>query len=424
MMRHYKHASLLLMLAGSLLGCGEKSDPIVSQTPSPPAQQEKKAPTKVEDPLADLDIEATHTPTHEAFEVETLEGPGCVAASAPQRIWPTESMADLVVENGSAVVAGYSKRNGAEEVFVVRAPKNALPLPLRRLALPSSSKERTTPPAITPFGASYMVAVVDGSDVLHVAQVNEGGLRKVSAHVDSRFAPALSSIGAHPVLSWTQQGALSKLFTATFNAQGKETSRKEVTPSTGGGCAPHFVSDSVLLFVEPREAISILHRLDFTKEGAGTSKVVRPIANMFAPANIVGEVLSSELWVAFTATGQAAATAVGVVNASSKGGSPKAIVSSLAYGMLHLDAAASDSLAVFVAEVARTDKQGRPIDVKPGGPRSYVIRTMQNGTLSATVELPELRLASFAKVEHLSGSSFVLLYSQSKGTFVQQLNCR
>lgn len=336
----------------------EAHDPLLDQLGEAPTPEEEAAAEAMPSPLA-----AQPPPAR-----------GCaLQVDAPLRVL-TNGGAPAIVASGDAfLVAAYDQQG----VAIIRARPGALPEPFAALPLESSGT-RGAPPALAHTGDhEAMIVVVDGRGRVLAATFDPAPSAAVPiAHeiaeggADARFAPVVRAVGTRRVIAWTDGSATPMRLKLAIVEAGTLVATHDVTPVAGGGAAPVFLegeSDPVLLFLDPRVGISVAHRVRLGTDGTpGATEVARPL-NLTAepPAIAVAHAPgSSRTWLAYTAVGNGATRAVGLVDASGTE-RPSPLVPGVGYGdPLTIDAVTSGRSVVFAVEAPTATTREAPHEVR------------------------------------------------------------
>jgi len=198
---------------------------------------------------------------------------------------------------------------------------------------------------------------------------------------DARFSPALARIGPARVLAYTEAltqepsepgGAPSvtmRLRAVRLDPRGAVLGRHDVTAVAGAGAHPTFVRTASgrgdLLFIDPRVALSVIHRVRFDAEGLpGETTVGRPVNLSAEPPSLAGVRLGERELAAYAAVGNMATRAVGLVELGATE-APEGLVPGLGYGQpLTVRVIARTSDAVFAAEAPSAVPAEAPHEVR------------------------------------------------------------
>jgi hypothetical protein len=188
-----------------------------------------------------------------------------------------------------------------------------------------------------------------------------------------------------------------------------------------GGAAPVFVvgaESPSLLFVDARVATSPLLAVDFDAEARPSeARVLRPLANLFEPADVVAAWHRGHTWIGYTAIGTAASTAVGLVREGNDAPPPVAIVPGVGYGVLGVGVALGPSGPLFVADAAQNDM--------PNAPREVWLRALVNDVLELQERFvgPEGN-ATHGAIAANAGGEAAVVFTTPSGVYLQRLRCR
>ncbi|MEM9192867.1 MAG: hypothetical protein AAGF12_27075 [Myxococcota bacterium] len=388
-MRGYAFVLALLGLLACSDDSGEPAEPVA---PSPP---EKAPPVEVsDDDLAALEappspeefagVAETELPSVATLDLATPDR-GCITVTdAPVRIWPSAGPTTVLGVGDRFIVAGHASRpEGGEHLFVLSVAPERPPRPLRTVSLdaPLSATDRKAPPALIQRGPSRLyVAAVDARGRVVAGDIHTGSatarlpLTAVGEGADTRFAPALGQTGDHTIVAWTARGTPMRVQTNVINAEGTSLSRQNVTPPTMGGAAPAFIDGAEpprLVFMDPRAGLSPIVWLRFPEGQPEEATVARPVGTATEPPRVVGAMVGERPFAAYTAVGDLATTAVGLVPLGDGGsGAPTPLVPGTGYGVLQVDAVSTGGSAVFAASV--------PTDTPPTAPRTIHVRRVDS----------------------------------------------
>ena len=334
----------------------------------PPTDIQKALEYDPEDPLADLEsADAIDKLAHGGARARTGEpdpkppAGGCVVLDEGRRIWPASGPTAIVAVADAFVVAGYAMRDGREQLFVVRVPKDALPEPIVAIDIkPPLARPRTAPPGIAVRDENDIsVAVVDGSGRLIVRRLRlgragHGAAVELATGVDVRFSPAIEQFQNVTLVAWTAGTTPMHTQLARLSSDDAILSQIDLTPPSMGAAAPSFVSGAsppVLVAVDARNGMSPLLRVDFASDAMPQpAQVVLPLSIVSTPTQLAAASSSIGTYVAFAGLGAAATSAVGLVAIAPIAGTPSALVKGTAYGPLYLAAVAAPRALIFAAD--------------------------------------------------------------------------
>jgi hypothetical protein len=395
--------------------------------------------------------EAEVEPASPATLAAAAPAHGCVATTrAPLRIFPRGGPASIVATGDAFVVAGYARAadGSGEDVFVVRAARNAPPVPLAILRLPAgASHERPGPPGLGVLDAArVLVAASDGSGALLATTVGAArpgmppAWREIGRAADPRFPPAVAATAAGAVVAYTDGSATPmRVKVVRLRPDGTTAGTHDPTPESMGGSAPVIVSVGgvpTLFFVDARGGLSPIVRVPLGPDGSPRAAVVeRPLSQLATPGRIAVAQVGSRTRVAYTAVGRLATSAVGVVTLGD-GGAPEALVPGTGYGTLTVSAAGAPRGGIFVATraVAGTATsatgdapaaagQGAALASPPAG-GEVVVRLVDEAGLG-----PELRItregerASHAAVARTASGDVGVVVTGAEGVSLHLVRC-
>lgn len=290
---------------------------------------------------------------------------GC-AFGAPVLVEAEEGWADIAAARGAFVVAGTAGES--ETAFVARLDLDGTVRTIARASLDHAVPpgHRRAAPALATRGSRIAFALADGRRHLLLAELDADrrgtaiAWRTVAEGASLRFAPALAAFGERWALAWTVEDDDSSRVRATLVGDPR-TSVYELRPAAGGAVAPSFVAGSpepVLVFLDPRAAMSVAHRVSVSASGFGTPSVARPLNLVAQPPEIAAARAGSAEWIAFTAVGTVATSAVGLARLDASQ-PPVALIPGTGYGTLHVGVASlGEERAVFVADAPQAAATG------------------------------------------------------------------
>ncbi len=338
---------------------------------------------------------------------------------AAVKLWSTPGPAEIVATPEGFVVAGYAVVDDAEQLFLVRAQEDG-PRPLRRLVIPRS-RGREVPPALVSAGDELLVGIVDGTQVVSFGRLRRdgtGSFVEIARNADTRYSPAVQEAGDHAVIAYTEAATPMRMKLARMNRRGEIDARHDLTPSGRGGSAPAFVSGRprTFVFVDAHAGTSALYRVDLQADGTPAEpRVVRPVTNIFDPAELAPVARAGDkIDVGYTAIGNGAATAVGLVR---DGARPAvALVPSRGYGPLHVDVVRGRH-AVFLADSTK--------DETNAGPREVVARVVTEDAIGPPLVITGPRgTARFARAARRDDGAIGVVFSDEDGVYLATIRCR
>ncbi|MCC6875351.1 MAG: hypothetical protein IT378_13680 [Sandaracinaceae bacterium] len=300
----------------------------------------------------------------------------------------------IVATQDSFSIAAYAA-DGASVSLVRVSETEVRPLASAPVRL---SLERRGAPALAYANDTLAVAVVDGAQHVELGVLAEGSdglsLVDVAEGASLRFDPALAPApSSRWALAWTDERATPMRVRARIvSASGEGAGARDLTPTGGGAAAPRFASGAPeLTFIDPRVAISVVYRVVLGSD-FGTSEVLRPVGNAAEPPEVAVARVGDTRWVGYTAVGNVAMTAVGLVRGGDQA-PPQPIVPGRGYGELHVDAASAGDHAIFVAD--------SPTAAPAESPREIHVRLLRGGALSDPVVVRAEPGASQARIARL-----------------------
>ena len=428
----------VLFALGLLCAC---EDPLPEpERPEPPPERREPAPTAAaDDPLEGLDEPATPDEVV-APPAGTIAAPGTIAAAAPDRgcvavtdgavkVWARPGPATIVASGASFVVAGYAPgESSGEDAYLVQLAPDVAPRPIRRIALdpPATAGRVAAPGLAAAAGGRLVLAVLDGRGRVRATEIDpndplaEIRLKTLAEAADSRFAPAVAALARTRLVAWTDgTGTPMRVRLAVLGLDGTVASRHDVTPESMGASAPTFGAgmSPALYFLDARAGVSPIVRVPIGADGTPqASAVARPVGTVTAPPRLAVARGDGRVWAAYTAVGNAAATAVGYLPLDGTDTAPAAIVPGTGYGPLHVSAASAPGAAIFAADA--------PKDTPPTSPREVHVRLVDEDGVgpALTLQAPDgtARHASIARGAHgIAGVAF----TAGDGVYVAWIRC-
>ena len=113
--------------------------------------------------------------------------------------------------------------------------------------------------------------------------------------------------------------------------------------------------------------MSVAHRASLSGQGFGATEVARPVGQLAEPPETAAFRAGGTAWLAFTAVGSLARTAVGLVRLDGAG-EVAPVVPGTGYGVLHVDAVSLGEGALLAADV--------PQAAPPESPRAIHVRAL------------------------------------------------
>lgn len=431
-MRALALSSALLSLA--FAGCGDDDESSVEDvevgSSETPVEPEADDPSEG-DPLAGLDdpeaLEAAVPTTTSALnEDAAYPSRGCAFADEGAiKIWQRPGVASIVPIGDGFAIAGYGrKEDGGEEVFLLTVAPGRPATPVLRADLEHPLQQaRVTPPALAARDGGHVgLAFSDRRGQVRYARVDlstrHGSFLEVGSGADQRYSPVVTFTDADDLVIWADgSGAdrsrvrLSRVMGGTRLGEGRD-----LTPDAGGATCPAMAGDS-LLFVDHREGLSTFYRVDLPD---GSPTVLRATTHLFDPVAIAPARLGETWLVGYTAVGQAAQSAVGLVTVDGDRTPPAtAIVPSAGYGLLHVAGTTLGEHVVFAADAptGRAAESPRRVDV-----RLATADAAMGEALPITGPAEGPAGASLASVAHYEGTVGVV-FRGADGVYLRLLRC-
>ncbi|MBO6934779.1 MAG: hypothetical protein JJ863_07385 [Deltaproteobacteria bacterium] len=423
-------AALLLILSLAV-ACGDDDEPVDEVEVETPAETPDEPDPNEGDPLAGLDdpeeLEAAVPATTSALD-ENVDVParGCAFADEGAiKIWQRPGVASIVTIGDGFAIAGYAKKeDGGEELFLLTQTPGRPATPILRADLEHPLQQaRVAPPALAARDGGHVgLAFTDRRAQVRYARVDlssrMGGFLEVGSGADQRYSPAVAFTDADDLVMWADgSGAdrsrvrLSRVIGGSRLGEGRD-----LTPDAGGATCPAMAGED-LLFVDHREGLSTFYRVDLP-DGAPT--VLRATTHLFDPVAIAPVQVGQKWLVGYTAVGQAAQSAVGLVTVDGdRTPPPTAIVPSAGYGLLHVSATTLGEHVVFAADA--------PTERPPESPRRVDLRiATADGAMGEPIAItgPETGPAgaSLASVASYEGTVGVV-FRGADGVYLRLLRC-
>lgn len=426
------HAALIALL--TFAACGDDDEEaaveeVEVEAPEAPAEPEPADPNEG-DPLAGLDdpeaLEAAVPATTSALD-EGVEAPagGCAFADeGAVKIWQRPGVASIVSVGDGFAIAGYArKEDGGEELFLLTQRPGRPATPVLRADLEHPLRQaRVTPPALAARDGGHVgLAFTDRRAQVRYGRIDltsrRGSFLEVGSGADQRYSPAIAFTDADDLVVWADGSGdrsrvrLSRVIGGTSLGEGRD-----LTPDAGGATCPAMAGEA-LLFVDHREGLSTFYRVSLPD---GEPEVLRATTHLFDPVAIAPERLGETWLVGYTAVGQAAQSAVGLVLVDGeRTPPPTAIVPSAGYGLLHVAATEHGERVVFAADA--------PTERAPESPRRIDVRVADAGgtmgeALAITGPAAGPAGASMGSVASYEGTVGVV-FRGADGVYLRLLRC-
>ncbi len=247
-----------------------------------------------------------------------------------------------------------------------------------------------------------------------------GRPRSLAEGVDRRMPPALAHLNSELLLAFTRSVGES-MHVHVARVENERSTVEDLTPQGHGAGAPTFIAGAyppVLVAVDARAGVSPLLEIAFNDQGRAQPAVVRtPVSQPYAPPALAAAQLApSQVVVAYTAIGRAAATAIGLVPLRTSEAAT-ALVPSNGYGELSLRTAQQAGLAVFAMEAFKESGKDSP--------RKVLVGLVEASGVGELLELgAEASQASAPSVYPGEGNGeFSVAYTAPDGVRVAELLC-
>lgn len=254
---------------------------------------------------------------------------GCTFAAERALVGAAGRPALVGLASGYAVAA-FEARGDGGALTLARVDDTATPLASLASTVPESLAKRAVP-ALARSGDDAVVAVylrAEGALALAEVPLRGGAPRVVELpgdDIDGRFAPALHVDGARRLVAYTRRGNPQRVEVAVV-ADGRVTSRYDVTPPSAGAASPTFVDAAdrpLLTFVDPRAGLSLSHAVVFDASGVPSApETLQPLVGLATPARLVGALTPAGLSLLYLGYGATNAEGVYHVLARSADAAP------------------------------------------------------------------------------------------------------
>lgn len=277
-------------------------------------------------------------------------------------------------------------------VLTVAADGRAARTVTRFAVSPAIATTQLVPPAIARVGVGRIaVATVDAQRRLEYREIDLatgqvfGPIRIADGSVDTRFPPSIAPLGALRLVAFTRFGDPQRVEVVVMDDSPRSLRRHDVTPDSAGAASPTFVRDVTppyLVFVDPREALSLTHAVSFDANGApGEDDGLQPIIGLVTPARVVAALSPADLQIAFLAHGESNLMGSFVLASHASSITPRTLVASSDSARLWIDALGARDGVLTVSLAPHADEAGSP--------REAVVRVIDSAGIG-----PELRIAA------------------------------
>jgi hypothetical protein len=405
-----------------LLVCCETPQPSVQEPAGAKREAPAQAPTAaphVQAPPAARDAAPPPeaTPAASAPQVALPSPPARGCALALDQALPFGGERALVVatEGGVLLVAVESDR---KKLSVWRGRPGAL-----RAAGELPLEAGVTRATLERLGGEAWLGWVDERGRLFLAKIAAAGFeapRLLAEGVDRRFAPALAQVADTRLVAFTRT-LDETMHTYVARVRGGSVALEDVAPQGHGASAATFVrgfEPPVLVFLDAHAGVSPLLEVRFDEAGAAQPAVVRtPVSQPYAPTLLAAVALNDDdVQVAFTAIGNAAATAVGRVPLR-RPEAPVALVPSKGYGELSFSAAQGEGFAVFALEAHEQPSKDAERELRV----QWLDARAEGTPLTLGADALSLRAPSMSR--GMSAGEFWLSYRRGDALHLARLSC-
>lgn len=358
---------------------------------------------------------------------------GCVQLTrAPTRVLASGGPASITATVSGFVVAGYVSDGATEQVVAVRLSPSSPTMPLATLPLAAgSSTPRTAPPMVSALvDGRVLIAATDARGAVRAAALGVSSptvrpeLRPIGAGADLRFAPAIAPLrGGASVVAYTDgSGTPMRVKLVVLRPDLSVAATHDVTPPSLGASAP--VVDVLaevpeVVFLDAHGGLSPIVRVALAEDGTpGAAQIERPLSTVSEPARLAVAHFGPRRFVAYTAIGRAATSAIGVVELGATL-PPEPLVPGLGYGVLQLGAVSGPAAAVFAMTrpapgVAATERFVGQL----------LVRLVDEAGLGPALDVsaPDERV-SHASIARAADGTIGVAYTTSAGVSVRWLRC-
>lgn len=413
------------LLAVLLLGCGPDPAPDPPATPDPPVTPDD--PTPSTDPAPSADPPAPEATPQDAPPTAALaDAPeeGCVVGP-PVRVFGGDGWADVAAAADGFVVAGVSRLGDGEHAFAAQVIDGRPPRLIARLALQSDamSGHRRASPAVAVDGTEAAFAWADGERHLRWATFDVAGsgpLRpsSIAEGASLQFAPTIAHHERGWLVAWTDQEQGHRRVLATRVTNGRASPPTDLTPSAGGAVSPSFVPGAEaprLVYVDARESMSVIHRVDASGDAYGATEVIRAVSLLTDPPYAASVRMRGADWLVYTGIGSVATTAIGLVPLVGSA-PPNTLVPGTGYGVLYVDAAPLGDGAVVATDVPRASA--------PDSPREIQLRVVDpSGVAEDPVTIRGPRGTAARAQVATRGAEVATVFADEDGVYVVLARC-
>lgn len=360
-------ASIASMLLLALGGCDRPPREEATSEPAPPAPKESVSPSPSSTPDEPIVPSREVPPTAEATNVP----PGaCRVEGEPIAVFSEPASADIAFFGERVLVGGWFGEGEGAKV-VVRIVDGATVKTIFERAL--SIAPGTATPTLRVEGSRATLAYVGHGGRLFLTDLSleraNGAPQTVelARDVDRRFPIAIAPLARARLVAFTSAEASMRVKVLRVDDRGKILATDDVTPEGMGATAPDFVDGEDpprLVFADARAGVSPLLTTAFDREGRPRpTTVVNSVGGLLEPPRLAAARVGGESFVAYTALGMAATSAVGLVRLASDA-TPTALVKGEGYGPLTVDATRFGSSALFASEAPGSGGKDAPREIR------------------------------------------------------------
>jgi len=407
------HRMGFLALAIVFCGC---------EDPPPPASRDPRAspPTKTK---SAVDPTPESTPSINAatgsVRQRTSTGAPGIRWSAPLHVASVRARPAIAWMERDAFVLGWYTQTGAALITIDAT--NGAGAPLYISLDPPALIERSAAPGLAATGRTVFLAAIDNQGRVHLCTTSvaatAASFSMIGPSADPRFSPTVMPLNDRIAIAWTDgQSGLMRLQVGLYSMQRRTVSVRDITPPSMGGAAPTWVIGAerpTLAFVDAREGVSPILTVELDAQGEpGSSIVQKPVSNLASPPALAVLRTAEHFVAGFTAVGQLATSAVGMVNFRSNDARPVPIVAGTGYGPTHVTGTIVNGTILFAGDAHRGPESNTP--------REIYIRALRDGTLGTAqiVTGPEAS-ASFGALASSPAGTIALAFRTNNGIAVQ-----
>jgi hypothetical protein len=223
-------------------------------------------------------------------------------------------------------------------------------------------------------------------------------------------------------VAWTDgTGTPMRVRMARADRSGTLLGTDDLTMTGMGGAAPVFAAGGetpTLYFVDPRAGVSPIVRTALSPDGSPLpTEVARPVGTVTVPPQLaVGVDGAGNAYAGYTAIGNVATTAVGLMPLFGDVAGPTALVPGTGYGTLDVAAVAGPTAVVFAADAPKGEARDAPREVH--------VRVVRDSTAGERLVLaaPD-GTANRVALSRRRDGVIAAVFSAADGVYVAWLRC-